>query len=32
MRWLLHWILNAVALLIVAHFVEGSTSAALFRR
>jgi putative membrane protein len=23
MRWLLHWILNAVALLIVAHFVEG---------
>ena len=23
MRWLLHWILNAIALLIVAHFVEG---------
>jgi putative membrane protein len=23
MRWLLHWVLNAVALLIVAHFVEG---------
>jgi putative membrane protein len=23
MRWLLHWILNAVALLVVAHFVEG---------
>jgi putative membrane protein len=23
MRWLLHWILNAVALLIVAHFVQG---------
>jgi putative membrane protein len=23
MRWLLHWILNAVALLIVAHLVDG---------
>ena len=23
MMWLLHWVLNAVALLIVAHFVEG---------
>lgn len=23
MRWLLHWILNAVALLVVSHFVEG---------
>jgi putative membrane protein len=23
MRWLLHWILNAIALLVVAHFVEG---------
>ncbi|QNI37710.1 phage holin family protein [Edaphobacter albus] len=23
MRWLLHWILNAVALLIVSHFVQG---------
>jgi putative membrane protein len=23
MRWLLHWILNALALLIVAHFVPG---------
>ncbi len=23
MIWLLHWIVNAVALLIVAHFVEG---------
>ncbi|HXC95024.1 MAG TPA: phage holin family protein [Edaphobacter sp.] len=23
MRWLLHWILNALALLIVAHFVDG---------
>jgi putative membrane protein len=23
MRWLLHWILNAVALLVVAHFVQG---------
>lgn len=23
MRWLLHWILNAIALLVVSHFVEG---------
>ncbi|HTF66798.1 MAG TPA: phage holin family protein, partial [Edaphobacter sp.] len=23
MRWLLHWILNAVALLVVSHFVQG---------
>jgi putative membrane protein len=23
MRWLLHWILNALALLVVAHFVDG---------
>lgn len=23
MRWLLHWILNAVALLLVSHFVQG---------
>ncbi|MBS1822459.1 MAG: phage holin family protein [Acidobacteria bacterium] len=23
MRWLLHWILNAIVLLIVAHFVQG---------
>lgn len=23
MRWLLHWILNAVALLLVSHLVEG---------
>lgn len=23
MRWLLHWIVNAVVLLIVAHFVSG---------
>jgi len=23
MRWLLHWILNAIALLVVAHFVQG---------
>lgn len=23
MRWLLHWILNAVALLVIAHFVQG---------
>ena len=23
MRWLLHWILNAVALLVVSHFVDG---------
>jgi putative membrane protein len=23
MRWLLHWILNAVALLVVSHIVEG---------
>jgi putative membrane protein len=23
MRWLLHWILNAVVLLVVAHFVQG---------
>jgi putative membrane protein len=23
MRWLLHWVLNAVALLVVAHFVQG---------
>ncbi len=23
MRWLLHWILNALALLVVAHFVQG---------
>jgi len=23
MRWLLHWILNAVALLVVSHFIQG---------
>jgi putative membrane protein len=23
MRWLLHWILNAIVLLVVAHFVQG---------
>ncbi len=23
MRWLLHWILNAVALLVISHFVDG---------
>lgn len=23
MRWLLHWILNAVALLVVSHLVQG---------
>jgi putative membrane protein len=23
MRWILHWILNAVALLVVSHYVEG---------
>jgi putative membrane protein len=23
MRWLLHWIVNAVALLVVSHFVQG---------
>ncbi|HMF63474.1 MAG TPA: phage holin family protein [Edaphobacter sp.] len=23
MRWLLHWILNAIALLVVSHFVQG---------
>ncbi len=23
MRWLLHWIVNAVVLLVVAHFVSG---------
>jgi putative membrane protein len=23
MRWLLHWVLNAVALMVVAHFVQG---------
>lgn len=23
MRWLLHWILDAVALLVVSHFVQG---------
>jgi putative membrane protein len=23
MRWLLHWIVNAVVLLIVSHFVQG---------
>ncbi len=23
MRWLLHWIVNAIALLVVSHFVEG---------
>ena len=23
MRWLLHWIVNAVVLLVVAHFVQG---------
>jgi putative membrane protein len=23
MRWLLHWILNAIALLVVSHFVDG---------
>jgi len=23
MRWLLHWIVNAVALLVVSHFVSG---------
>jgi putative membrane protein len=23
MRWLLHWILNAIVLLVVSHFVQG---------
>ena len=23
MRWILHWILNAVALLVVSHYVQG---------
>jgi putative membrane protein len=23
MRWIVHWIVNAIALLVVSHFVEG---------
>jgi len=23
MRWILHWILNAVALLVVSHYIQG---------